>query len=108
MVVLSEDSLALVLLASHIALPRRHDAARPLSDLEWNSIAERVGTSTLKRPRELLGLDADQLVAALGVDSATARRIAELASRGGQLALELERLESLGIWVMTRPLREFG
>ncbi len=107
MVVLSEDSLALVLLASHIALPRRHDAARPLSDLEWNSIAERVGASTLKRPRELLGLDADQLVAALGVDSATARRIAELASRGGQLALELERLESLGIWVMTRADEDY-
>jgi DNA processing protein len=107
MIVLSEDSLALVLLASHIALPRHHDAARPLSDLEWNAIAERVGASNLKRPRELLGLDADQLVTTLGVDSATARRIAELASRGGQLALELERLESLGIWVMTRADEDY-
>jgi predicted Rossmann fold nucleotide-binding protein DprA/Smf involved in DNA uptake len=70
--------------------------------MEWNAIAERVAASDLKRPRKLLGLDADQLVIGLGVDSATARRIAELASRGAQLALELERLESLGIWVMTR------
>ena len=52
-------------------------------------------------------LDADELAAALGLEHAAAQRIVELLSRGGQLALELERLASRGIWLLTRADDEY-
>jgi predicted Rossmann fold nucleotide-binding protein DprA/Smf involved in DNA uptake len=50
----------------------------------------------------LLGLSADDIRQALEIPNPLAERLAGLMARGGQLSIELERLQALGIWVITR------
>jgi predicted Rossmann fold nucleotide-binding protein DprA/Smf involved in DNA uptake len=50
----------------------------------------------------LLGVSANDLQTRLDLPQEDADRLAALLDRGGSLAMELERLESLGIWVLTR------
>lgn len=54
------------------------------------------------RPRDLVGLSADELRDALELVVPLADRLSSLMSRGGQLAFEVERISSWGIWIVTR------
>jgi predicted Rossmann fold nucleotide-binding protein DprA/Smf involved in DNA uptake len=98
---LSNDSKALVLLGSRLALPREA-AAAPLSAAEWTRLAARLVASEWQQPAALFGKSAAALTATLGLDPPLAERVATLLKRGGQLAFELERLATRGIWVLTR------
>ena len=97
----SPDSQAIALVCSRIALGNDR-ALKPLSAGEWHELSLALRLSPLTRPRELIGLRAGELREALGADAALADRLAALLSRGGQLSFELERLASLGIWLLTR------
>lgn len=97
---LSNDSKALVLLGSRLALPR--EAVTPLSPAEWTRLAARLAASEWQQPAALFGKSAADLTATLGLDAPLAERVATLLKRGGQLAFELERLAMRGIWVLTR------
>ena len=96
------DTQAILLLCSSLALPRDDGDVKPLALNEWNDLALRIAQSGLKHPGALLGETADSLPALLGISDALALRLQRLLSRGGQLAVELEELGSLGIWVTTR------
>jgi DNA processing protein len=98
----SDDTLAILLVCSRLAIGKTLPKLKPLADAEWSIVAERLQASNLKRPGELLGTSEADLNQSLGLGAETSSRIAALLSRGGQLAIELERLSSLGIWVMTR------
>jgi predicted Rossmann fold nucleotide-binding protein DprA/Smf involved in DNA uptake len=98
---LSADSQAITLLCSALALPRGGEV-KPLAPTEWSSLAATIHRSELQRPGALLGLDSGTIERGLEVSGETARRLTALLARGGQLALELERLASRGIWVVTR------
>ena len=99
---LTPDSKAVLLLCSTLALPRSGDAPKPLARSEWNDLARTIGGSALKRPAALFGLSSETLQQDLGIPDFFADRVATLLDRGGQLSIELERLQSLGIWVITR------
>jgi predicted Rossmann fold nucleotide-binding protein DprA/Smf involved in DNA uptake len=75
---------------------------KPMGDGEWSVVAEKLQASDLRRPGALLGKSEADLRGSLGLGAETCSRIVALLSRGGQLAIELERLSSMGIWVMTR------
>lgn len=98
---LSPDGQAIALLCSTLALPEGA-TVRPLTPKEWNSLAVSIHQSEVRTPSALLGLEASAITDSLGVTSDTAGRLAELLGRGGQLALELERLNTRGIWIVTR------
>ena len=98
---LSADSQAITLLCSPLALPRDADV-KPLSPTEWSSLAATIHRSELQRPGALLGLDGDALRQRLELSRDAAERLNALLARGGQLALELDRLAGRGIWVVTR------
>jgi predicted Rossmann fold nucleotide-binding protein DprA/Smf involved in DNA uptake len=98
---LSADSQAITLLCSALALPRGAEF-KPLSPTEWSSLATAIHRSDLQRPGALLGLDEEALRRELEVGVEAARRLTALLARGGQLALELDRLAGRGIWVLTR------
>ena len=100
-IALNADSQAITLLCSALALPRGAEA-RPLSPTEWSSLAATIHRSALQRPGALLGLDSKALQEELEVTTEAARRLTALLARGGQLALELDRLAGRGIWVVTR------
>jgi DNA processing protein len=98
---LSSDAQATLLLCSYLGLPSG-GGLTPLSLREWNDLAGRIGKSELRRPSALLELSEAELAESLDVSSELAGRLRQLLDRGGALASELERLESLGIWVVTR------
>lgn len=98
---LSADSQAITLLCSALALPRGGDV-KPLSPTEWSSLATTIHRSDLQRPGALLGRDSDALQRELDVSTEATRRLTALLARGGQLALELDRLAGRGIWIVTR------
>jgi len=96
------DAQAILLLCSSLALPRDANEVKPLALNEWNDLALRISQSELKHPGALLGEMTDSLPRLLGISDALALRVQQLLGRGGQLAVELEELGSLGIWVVTR------
>lgn len=98
---LSPDSQAILLLCSTLALPKGA-TAKPLAPKEWSSLAASIHGSELRTPGALLGLDAGDLAGSLGVSPETGDRLAGLLAHGGRLALELDRLSTRGIWIVTR------
>ena len=91
----SIDAQAIILACSSIGLPKG-DATRPFGPRGWAKISHRLGSAGA-----LFGLSGADLETALGEQATEAVRIARLLSRGGQLAFELDRLRSRGIWVVT-------
>ncbi len=107
--IICADSQVILLLCSHLGLPPNPDPA-PLTLRDWNSLLRKIRASSLKRPGALLGLRASDLQAQLEIGVEEANRLVRLMERSGTLAMELERLASLGIHVLTRadadyPLR---
>jgi DNA processing protein len=98
---LSPDGQAIALLCSTLALPREAPT-RPLTPTQWSSLAASIHASELETPSALFGLEAEAITDSLGVSPEAGGRVAELLSRGTQLAMELERLSTRGIWILTR------
>lgn len=98
---MNADGQAIVLLCSSLALPR-DGSLRPLSPAEWARLAPAIRSSRFATPAGLLGEPAGTLAADLALDADLAERLAHLLARGAPLALELDRLESRGIWTVTR------
>jgi predicted Rossmann fold nucleotide-binding protein DprA/Smf involved in DNA uptake len=98
---LSLDSQVLLLLCSYFGLPKDSDLS-PLTLREWNRLARKIQFSVLRQPEELLGQTVEELQKQLDLPEAEAERLVRLLQRSGALAIELERLASRGIQVMTR------
>ena len=103
---LTADSQAILLLCSRLALSKEPEF-KPLTLREWNSLARKILDSSLSSPSGLLGLSTDRLKAGLNLSDSQVERVLRLLERGGGLAIELERLESLGIWVVTRADKRY-
>jgi DNA processing protein len=96
---LSPDSQAIALLCSNMALPSGSEL-KPLTAREWDQLRAQIHQSSFARPGELLGKSSSELATELPAEPA--RRVEQLLARGGQLAVEMERLDSRGIWMITR------
>jgi DNA processing protein len=97
---ISAEGQAVGLAASSLAL-KGERSLKPLSASEWHDLSLMIQQAEL-RPRNLLGMEVADLRNEIGLEPGLAERLARLLSRGGQLALEVERLSSLGIWILTR------
>ncbi len=93
------------MLCSRLSLSE-YDELKPFTLGEWNRIAAMLNGSDL-RPGDLLGLSLEDIQEILGDNSEAATRIIHLLGRGAALAFELERLFSLGIWIVTRADNEY-
>lgn len=98
---LSPDASAIILLCSSIATDHAAAATRPLGPRTWAKLKDRLAKQSLGGARDLIGLTADEIDRRLEVGPEEAERYARLLARGGQLAFELDRLRSRGIWVVT-------
>jgi predicted Rossmann fold nucleotide-binding protein DprA/Smf involved in DNA uptake len=96
---LSADAQVIALACSGIT---GQGADRALSAKDWSQLARAIHSSDVERPGQLLGMSEDELQSALPLSPAAAKRLHGLLSRGAQLAIELERLSSSGIWLLTR------
>src|SRR5947208_4330007 len=98
---LSDDGQVLALLCSRVGLPSEAEV-KPLSTSEWNELARKITASEWKCPAELLGREAQQIASALAVDESLAARIRQLLDRAAQFAIELEMIQSRGMWMISR------
>jgi len=98
---ISADGQAVALACSGLAL-QGDRSIKPLTPREWHQLTGALVRSEWGRPRELLGRKPAELREELGMASEMAERLSRLLARGGQLAFELDRLASRGIWVLTR------
>jgi predicted Rossmann fold nucleotide-binding protein DprA/Smf involved in DNA uptake len=96
----SDSSRAILLLCSRLGLPSDSDL-NPLTLGEWSQLADELARSPLRQPAALLRLTAVELERQLATSAMDAARLAQLLDREDLLAPELERLESLCIWVLT-------
>jgi predicted Rossmann fold nucleotide-binding protein DprA/Smf involved in DNA uptake len=92
---LSTDSLAILLLCSQLGL--YDETLKPLSLREWNVLARKLQAASLRPADLLVGSDASS---SLDLSVEENSRIKSLISR--DLNRELNRLESLGIFILTR------
>jgi predicted Rossmann fold nucleotide-binding protein DprA/Smf involved in DNA uptake len=102
---ISPDGQAIALVCSSIAIQGDREL-KPLTATEWRKLAGDLHAAKL-RPRDLIGMPATEIGGALGFSREGADRLAGLLSRGGQLAVELERLAGRGIWLLTRADEEY-
>lgn len=98
--ILSPDSQVILLLCSHLGLSTNPETV-PLTLREWNLLTRKLQANSM-RPGVLLDLSEQDLTTQLSLSSEDAKRITRLLKRRGSLAIELERLESLGIRAITR------
>jgi predicted Rossmann fold nucleotide-binding protein DprA/Smf involved in DNA uptake len=98
---ITPDGQAILLLCSHLGLSGSSELA-PMTLREWNPLARKILASPLKRPSALLEWPAQELTNALELTPEEAARIQNLLARSGMLAIELERLASIGIRPVTR------
>jgi len=100
---MTEDSRATLLVCSSLGLDATSDAGLiPFTLTEWNKLAGKIESSSLKRPAELFGRSAKELAEKLELSADEGARIAELLARSSAVALHLETLRSQGIWAVTR------
>jgi len=100
MMKLSDESFALLLLCSHLGLPEIPDA-KPLSTREWNKLEQALEAHSISLPA-LAGLSVKQIKSALQKTDDEASRISLLLNRGSAIQENLDRLNELGIWIITR------
>jgi predicted Rossmann fold nucleotide-binding protein DprA/Smf involved in DNA uptake len=94
------DAQAIMLLCSSLAAPRGR-AVRPLGPRSWAKLERALSDSSIGRPAGLLGMAAADIGRLLAIEADEADRYVELLARSGQLAFELDRLQSRGMWVTT-------
>lgn len=102
---MTHDSQAILLLCSQIGLTSG-GGYKALTLRDWNPLAKQLQSAEM-RPGDLLGMTAGDMISRLGVASDDALRYEFLLERGGTLAIELERLESLGIFTLTRADKSY-
>ncbi|MEW5939194.1 MAG: DNA-processing protein DprA, partial [Chloroflexota bacterium] len=91
------DSLTLLLLCSQLGLD--DDSVKSLTLREWNPLVRKMQAASI-RPSDLLGFSQPDLRTRLDLDKEFLTRISQLLSR--DIQSDLERLESLGIFPLTR------
>lgn len=103
--IISTDSQAILLLCSHLGLSSTSEYP-PLTLPEWNALAKKIQSLAI-RPGDILNFNQKEIQIHLEVNSDQVERILYLLQRSASLAIELERLESLGINVLTRSDNDY-
>jgi DNA processing protein len=102
---ISHDSQAILLLCSHVGISSYSEYS-PLTLKDWNQLAKKLQSKSY-RPGDLLGLATDEMQFQLELSLEESERYSALLQRSGTLAIELERLSSLGIQVVTRVDQDY-
>jgi predicted Rossmann fold nucleotide-binding protein DprA/Smf involved in DNA uptake len=98
---LSPDATAIILLCTSLGEEQGGEAGRLLGPVAFARLTAELRQRSFQGPRDLLGLTADEVARSLDLDVDVATSVARRLSRAGQLAFELDRLRSRGVWVVT-------
>lgn len=98
---ISNDSYAILLLCSNLAIKALEDEIKPYTAAQWSRLAERLSANSLT-PASLFDVNSDHIKKALFLADEEINRINRLLSRSGQLSIVLAALGDKGIQVLTR------
>lgn len=104
---LNNDSCAIMLLCSNLALNFKVDKVKPFTAIEWSKFARLLLNSSIKRPANLFNLSKEELKEHLFIKDNECDRIIGLLSKAGQLGFEINALNNAGIKIMTRADKKF-
>lgn len=108
MIQLNQDSLVTLLLCSDLGLDvEMKKRYKPYTRSQWNKLAERILNSSIQKPSNLLNIEKEVLKDKLLLDDEEINRIIVLLKRGGNIAIEIEKLESVGIHITTRAEKNY-
>jgi len=99
---LGEDSLAIILLCSNLALNYKLDNVRPFTAIEYSKFAKMVLNSSIRRPGNLFKLSKEEIKSHLFINENEAERIIKLLEKSAQLSFQLNELNNIGINIVTR------
>jgi len=97
---LTNDSLAVVLLCTHLGLPD-DPKPKPLTTKEWAHLEGKLKANAITA-EHLSESSAGEIASMLDSSSEEAQRIESLFARRGLVEHEIEELESADIWIITR------
>ena len=100
---LSQDSHAILIFCSHLALP---EGLSPFTLREWNPLARKLKAASL-RPADLVEGSLSNVQTRLNLSEEDCARIKQLIDRDHELTDELNRLQSLGIYPLTRDTSDY-
>lgn len=97
---LTNDDKAILLLCSHVGL--KDENLKPLTLKKWNELASDIFKSNIKRPGNLFDLSEEEMFKELKLPKTDIDNIIKLLSRSLELGVDIDRLYSKGIKVVTR------
>jgi len=97
----SLETKVILLLGSRLAIAK-NDELTPLSVREWNALEKKIKDSDLDSPKDLPGMQVDDIEKTLNLDSTVAARIAELLDRMDKLDQTISYYAEKGIQVISR------
>ncbi|HHT71288.1 MAG TPA: DNA-processing protein DprA [Firmicutes bacterium] len=95
------DSYAMLLLCSDLALRNFDNGAKPYTVSQWSHLAERLFQNNFT-PSTLFDVSSEDIRQKLSLSHQEAARIEMLLSRAGQFGIELSALNEKGIFTLTR------
>ena len=99
------DTVAVGLLTTRLAMSKSSEV-RPLGPTAWASLKTRL-VAAGQTPAGLIGLDAGRIAELLDLPQDRSADLVALLARAGQISLELERLQSRGVWLVSREDAEY-
>lgn len=100
---ISKDSFATLLLCSYVTIQEKIvNNYKPYTQKEWINLSTKIAKTEIARPSNLFNKSRNDIINQLRITSEEAERIVTLLSRGPSMAIEVEKLASMGIWIITR------
>ena len=103
---ISQDSYAMILLCSDLALRKSHNSIKPYTVVQWSKLAQKLLDRDM-RPSVLFDISSSSIKNELGLDEVEIERIERLLSFSGELGIELSSLNDQGIFPLTRADKEY-
>ena len=103
---ISNDSYAMLLICSDLALKNMGDGIKSFTVLQWSKLAERLVENELT-PSALFNVSSENIKKKLNLSDDEVVRIERLLSRSGQFGIELSALNDRGIFTLTRVDKEY-
>lgn len=104
---LSNDSLATILICSTIGMDVKNESIHPYTLKQWNDLSDRLINSEMKRPASFFRTEEKDWKEQLRISDKEVERLKILLGRAGQVGIEMESLNSIGIFVTTRAEQNY-
>lgn len=105
---ISDESLAILLLTSDLLYRKTKDKnQKPFTHGEWNKFAALLRNSPYSTPAVLYDKNEEHLMKDLLLSRSMANKVCTLMKYAGSMAIEIEKLLGMGIWIATRGDKNF-